>query len=356
MDSYIRIFRALGDSTRLRALRALQGAGRELCVCEIADALKETQYNASRHMRILKDAGLVRERKDGRWVFYSLAEPEDEFIGHILETVASIGKDTTETDRLEKEPTGRCATEEEDCCSDDTAESVKEAVRERYGDIAARGGSCCSTDSCCSGNGTDRAGYTDKDIESVPEETITGLGCGNPLALVDIDESDTVLDLGSGSGFDCFLAAKRAGRVIGVDMTEEMINRSREIAERHGYRNVDFVLGEIEHLPIEDNAIDVMISNCVINLSPDKKKAFSEAYRVLKPGGMMVISDTVLEKELPEEVKRDPEAWCGCITGAVRLEEYLSIIKSSGFEILSVDERQLNETVASATIRAKKEA
>jgi len=199
-------------------------------------------------------------------------------------------------------------------------------------------------------------GYADEDIESVPEETITGLGCGNPLALAELDENDTVLDLGSGSGFDCFLAAKRAERVIGIDMTEEMVDRSREIAGRYGYKNVEFLLGEIEDLPIEDGTIDVVTSNCVINLSPDKKKAFSEAYRVLKPGGIMVISDTVLEKELPEEVKRDPDAWCGCIAGAMRREEYIRTIRSSGFEILSVDERQLNETVASATIRAKKGA
>jgi ArsR family transcriptional regulator len=358
MDSYIRTFKALGDSTRLRALRALQGAGRELCVCEIADALKETQYNTSRHMRILKNAGLVRERRDGRWVFYSLTEPGDEFARHILEAVISIKDDEIKEDiiKLGKQHSGRCATEGAGCCSEDTAESVKEAVRERYGDIASRGGSCCLTDSCCSGNGTYRAEYTDKDIESVPEETITGLGCGNPLAIADINEKDTVLDLGSGSGFDCFLAAKRAGRVIGVDMTEEMIDRSREIAERYRYKNTEFLLGEIEHLPIEDSTIDVVISNCVINLSPDKKKVFSEAYRVLKPGGMMVISDTVLEKELPEAIKRDPEAWCGCIAGAMSPEDYTGTIRSSGFEIISVDKRPANETVASITIRARKEA
>ena len=356
MDSYIRIFKALGDSTRLRAIRTLQEAGRELCVCEIADVLKETQYNASRHMRILKDAGLVRERKDGRWVFYSLTEPGDEFARHVLETVGFIKDDEIKEDiaKLGKRQSGRCATERADCCSEDTAESVKEAVRERYGDIASRGDSCCSTDSCCSGNGTYRAGYTDKDIESVPEETITGLGCGNPLALAEIKESDTVLDLGSGSGFDCFLAAKRAERVIGVDMTEEMINRSRKIAEQHGYKNVEFVLGEIESLPIEDNTIDVVMSNCVINLSQDKKKVLSEAYRVLKPGGTMVISDTALEKELPEEVRKDPEAWCSCIAGAVNREEYLRIIRDTGFEIIYVRSQAFNEFVDSITIKVKK--
>jgi len=355
MDSCIRIFRALGDSTRLRALRALQDAGRELCVCEIADALKETQYNTSRHMRILKDAGLVRERKDGRWVFYSLAEPEDEFTRRILEAAACTRDDTTEKGRLEREPTCRCEDDKAgDCCSEDTAESVREAVRERYGYLASQGGSCCSTDSCCSGNGTDRTGYASEDVESVPKEVITGLGCGNPLALADIDENDTVLDLGSGSGFDCFLAAKRAGRVIGVDMTEKMIDRSREIAERYGYKNVEFLLGEIENLPIEDNTIDVVISNCVINLSPDKKKVFSEAHRVLKPGGTMVISDTVLEKELPEEVKKDPEAWCGCIAGAMSPEDYIEIIRSSGFEILYTKVQTFNEFVDSIAIKAKK--
>ena len=359
MDYYTRAFKALGDSTRLRALRALQEAERELCVCEIADALKETQYNISRHMRILKDAGLVKERKGGRWVFYSLAEPENEFTKRILKAAACTRDDMTEEEsiRLEKELAGRCeADKTSDCCSEDTAESVKETVRKSYGTLALDGDSCCSTNSCCSGNGTDRAGYTDKDIENVPEEIITGLGCGNPLALADINENDTVLDLGSGGGFDCFLAAKKAKKVIGIDMTEEMVDRSRRIAERYGYANVDFVLGEIEHLPMDDKTIDVAISNCVINLSPDKKKVFSEAYRVLKLGGTMVISDTVLKKELPEEVKRDPEAWCNCIAGAVKLNDYLDMIKRAGFEIIGVDERPVDETMASVTIKAKKGA
>jgi SAM-dependent methyltransferase/DNA-binding transcriptional ArsR family regulator len=344
----------------MRAIRALQEAGRELCVCEIAEALKETQYNTSRHMRILKDAGLVKERKDGRWVFYSLAEPEDEFTKHILEAISNTKDENMAEDsrRLKEQPvnSSRCATDEEGCCDmrETEAADTKEAVRKSYGALASNDSPCCPTDSCCSGSGAEETGYTRDDVESVPEEVITGLGCGNPLVLADIDGGDTVLDLGSGSGFDCFLAAKKAERVIGIDMTEEMVNRSREIAERHGYKNVEFLLGEIENLPIEDNTIDVVISNCVINLSPDKRKVFSEAYRVLKPGGIMVISDTVLEKELPEVLKRDPEAWCGCIAGAMRREEYLKAIRDSGFEITYARSQAFNEFVDSITVKAKK--
>jgi SAM-dependent methyltransferase/DNA-binding transcriptional ArsR family regulator len=367
MESYIRTFKALSDDTRLRALIALQNAGRELCVCELADALNETQYNISRHMKILKDAGIVQERKDGRWVFYYLKKPKDEFMVKIFESISSIQDETLVEDnqrlnaRQAVREDGKCECDVEtnedeigECCARDSIkDGIKDIVRKRYGDLASKSDSCCSVDSCFS-NDVIEEEYGKEDVASVPVESIMGLGCGNPLAFAEIKGGDTVLDLGSGSGFDCFLASKKARRVIGVDMTEEMIIKSKELAERYGYRNVEFMLGEIEDLPVDDNTIDVIMSNCVINLSPDKEKVFSEAYRVLKPEGRMVISDIVLEGDLPEEVKRDPDAWCSCVAGAMKKEDYLALIKSAGFDILSADERPSDDVITSITIKAKK--
>jgi len=165
------------------------------------------------------------------------------------------------------------------------------------------------------------------------------LGCGNPAALAALKEGETVLDLGSGGGIDVFLAAKRVGpkgKVIGVDMTEEMIKRAKSIAKKHNYDNVEFRLGEIENLPVEDNSIDVIISNCVINLSPDKEKVFREAYRVLKNCGKIMISDLVTEGEIPEEIKKSFDAWAGCIAGALEKNEYLDIIRKAGFQKIKI--------------------
>ncbi len=166
-----------------------------------------------------------------------------------------------------------------------------------------------------------------------------GLGCGNPVALAALKEGDTVLDLGSGGGIDVFLAAKRVGhkgKVIGVDMTEEMIRRAKSAANKYGYTNVEFRLGEIENLPVEDDSVDVIISNCVINLSTDKEKVFREAYRVLKPGGKVMISDIVTEGELPEKVKKSFDAWAECIAGALEKNEYLGAIRKAGFKKVKV--------------------
>ena len=161
-----------------------------------------------------------------------------------------------------------------------------------------------------------------------------GLGCSNPTTIADLKAGEVVLDLGSGAGVDVFLAANKVGstgRVIGVDMTEEMVDKAKGIARIHGYHNVEFRLGEIEKLPVEDKSVDVIISNCVINLSPDKSKVFHEAYRALKPGGKLTVSDIVSEGALPDEIKNDPEAWAGCIAGALEQQEYLKKIKKAGF-------------------------
>ncbi len=225
---------------------------------------------------------------------------------------------------------------------------IKKAVREGYAEIAKREVSCCAPDSSCScgANTTETIskaiGYTDKELGSVPEGANLGLGCGNPTALASLAEGETVLDLGSGAGFDCFLAANKvgkSGKVIGVDMTTEMLEKARENARKGNYENVEFRLGEIENIPSADNSVDVVISNCVINLSPDKKGVFSEAFRVLKPGGRLMISDIVLQKELPDFIKNSIAAYIGCVSGAMKNEEYIELIKETGFEeVRIVDE------------------
>ena len=203
---------------------------------------------------------------------------------------------------------------------------VKKSVREGYAKIAQQESSCCNNESSCCGS-TDLArnisqniGYSDEEMNAVPEGANLGLGCGNPTALASLKEGETVLDLGSGAGFDCFLAANQVGekgRVIGVDMTPEMIIKARENAEKGGYDTVEFRLGEIENLPAADNSADVIISNCVINLAPDKSRVFRDAYRVLKPGGRLMVSDIVLTKELPEAIKNSITAYVGCVSGAM---------------------------------------
>lgn len=221
-------------------------------------------------------------------------------------------------------------------------DKIKQVVKNAYSKIASQGG-CCS---CGCGINSDNEeiaksiGYSEEEIDSAFEANL-GLGCGNPIALGKINEGETVLDLGSGAGFDCFLARKKvgdSGKVIGVDMTEEMINKARVNAEKYGYKNVEFKLGEIENLPVADDSIDVAISNCVINLVPNKEKAFQEIYRVLKKGGRMYLSDIVLLANLSEELKNDEELLAGCVGGALLKDEYVSIIKKAGFEVSILSE------------------
>ncbi len=227
-------------------------------------------------------------------------------------------------------------------------EEIKKAVREGYAKIAKQDSSCCGPVNSCCGS-TDLAqdisksiGYTEEELKAVPEGANLGLGCGNPVALASLEEGETVLDLGSGAGFDCFLAADRVGkngRVIGIDMTPEMVEKARENARKSNYANVEFRLGEIENLPVADNSVDIVISNCVINLAPDKGRVFSEVFRALKPGGRLMISDIVLLKELPDFIKDSIEAYIGCLSGAIMRDEYLGAIKTAGFqEVRIVDE------------------
>jgi SAM-dependent methyltransferase len=230
---------------------------------------------------------------------------------------------------------------------------IRDVVREKYGaaaEDAASGAGCCSQGSGCGcgcqdgGQGTLAAlGYTEEQAKAIPEGANLGLGCGNPLASAGIRWGETVLDLGSGAGIDAFLAAREVGargRVIGVDMTPAMLARARENAAKGGFTNVEFRLGEIEHLPVADATIDVIISNCVINLSPEKPLVFREAWRVLRPGGRMVVSDIVLTRPLPDAVRKSVEAYVGCVAGASMKEEYLRLVREVGFEGVEVVEEK----------------
>jgi arsenite methyltransferase len=227
-------------------------------------------------------------------------------------------------------------------------ENVKKEVRNRYAKVAKTGGSCCASSvSCCSASTNKQVskmiGYSDEEMGSIPEGANLGLGCGNPTALASLKEGERVLDLGSGAGFDVFLAAKKVGKqgkVIGVDMTPEMLDKARANAKSGKYTNVEFRLGEIENLPVADNSVDVIISNCVINLAPNKKRVFEEAFRVLAPSGRLMVSDIVLLKKLPESVQQNVEAYAGCISGAELKEKYLELIRNAGFqEVKVIDEK-----------------
>ena len=218
---------------------------------------------------------------------------------------------------------------------------IKKAVKNRYTKSAHENTSCCPT--CNSKNEiteqTKSIGYSTHELKNIPESAILGLGCGNPTILADLKEGETVLDLGSGAGIDVFLSANKVGEnghVIGIDMTEEMIKKAEKIAKENGYRNVEFRLGEIENLPVKDNTVDVIISNCVINLSTDKLQTFKEAYRVLKPGGRLLVSDLVTEDVLPEDIKKSFDAWSGCIAGALQKNEYIDTIKKAGFHDVNI--------------------
>lgn len=259
-------------------------------------------------------------------------------------------------------------------------DEIRQAVRKNYGEIAKTDSSCCggTPPSCCGdGNGpsaTDvsaRVGYSAEDLADVPEGANMGLGCGNPHAIASLQPGETVLDLGSGGGIDCFLAAKavgRQGRVIGVDMTPEMISKSREYAEKSKMSNVEFRLGEIEHIPAADNSVDVIMSNCVINLSPEKSSVFNEAFRVLKGGGRLAITDIVATAPMPAHIKENIELHAGCVAGAAQIDELKTMLEEAGFTNIRIQpkagskefirewapESKIEDFVVSATIEAVK--
>lgn len=257
-------------------------------------------------------------------------------------------------------------------------DDIRGAVRKSYGKIASATGCGCASGTCCGApDGVTAAdislklGYSSDEVSGVPEGANMGLGCGNPQAIAALSPGETVLDLGSGGGFDCFLAARavgEAGRVIGVDMTLEMISKARQNAVKAGFKNVDFRLGELENLPVTDGSIDVIISNCVINLSPEKAKVFQEAFRVLKPGGRLAVSDVVRTAEMPDSVKEDLAMYTGCIAGASSVPELESMLQSAGFRAIRIGLKNesrafirdwapgtnIEDYVVSATIEAAK--
>jgi len=255
-----------------------------------------------------------------------------------------------------------------------TNDDVRNAVRDHYGNVAKAATTTACVPGCCRApdpTASLKLGYAAEDVASVPEGADMGLGCGNPQAVAALKTGETVLDLGAGGGFDCFLAAKQvgaSGRVIGVDMTPEMVTKARRNAERLGSINVEFRLGEIEHLPLADATVDVVLSNCVINLSPDKTATFREAFRVLKPGGRLAISDVVATHELPNELKEQLATHAACIAGAATVDELRSALARAGFSEVVVEVRhesrsfisewlpgsKAEEYVASAAIRATK--
>ncbi len=250
-----------------------------------------------------------------------------------------------------------------------SSDQVKEKVKERYAKIAeGKISSCCGESATPSEDtyttDTMAEKYAVGDVEGIPEEANLGLGCGTPTAFLDLREGETVLDLGSGGGIDVFIAAKKVGprgRAFGVDMTPEMIQKAQENARRTNFTNVEFRLGEIENLPIETESIDRVISNCVINLVPDKSKAFKEIHRVLREGGSFVVSDIVAIGEIPDDMKRDMELWAGCVAGALKKEDYLGTIKECGFENVSILSEKTYDylrtdryALASITIRGEK--
>ena len=259
-----------------------------------------------------------------------------------------------------------------------TSNEIRQLVREQYGKVAQSPGKSCCASSCCShesGQSADETaqamGYSLEEITAVPEGSNLGLGCGNPQSIASLKGGETVLDLGSGAGLDVFLAARQvgdSGLVIGVDMTPDMVTRARSSAEKSGFENVEFRLGEIEYLPVANDSVDVIISNCVINLSPEKEQVFREAFRVLKPGGRLAISDIVATAELPEEARKDLALYTGCMAGASLIEDLERALTDSGFAQIKIAPkdhsksfirewaagRGIEDCVVSATIQASK--
>jgi arsenite methyltransferase len=254
--------------------------------------------------------------------------------------------------------------------AESSSEIVREEVRRRYG-ATARGETSTCGDECCTSTNADALGYSAEQSAIAPEAANLGLGCGNPLAIASLQPGQTVLDLGSGAGFDCFLAAQAvgpSGRVIGVDMTHEMLAKARENAKKNGFGNIEFRLGEIEALPVADETVDVIISNCVINLSPEKQRVFDEAFRVLKSGGRLAVADMVATAPLPDEIKSDWAAYTGCMAGASQISEVEKMLREAGFDQIKIGPKdasrsfirewlpgkQIEDYLVSATIEAVK--
>lgn len=344
LESKVKFFKALADGTRLTILSYL--LEHSYCACDFSALTEKDQSTVSKHLKVLFEAGILKYDKKGRNIIYTIRDQDTENL------LVSLGireikpccngpKDSgaffTDETMHKEEPTGRKEGEIMD------AGEKKAVIKKKYGEIALAGGSCCSSGCCGDSSATDMSksiGYSEDDLRAVPDANL-GLGCGNPTAFAELKPGNVVLDLGSGAGFDCFLAAQKvgnSGKIIGVDMTQSMLEKARANALKYGYSNVEFRLGDIEELPVESKSIDIIISNCVINLASDKEKVFREAFRVLKPGGRMYISDMVLLAELPEDLKDDKDLLAGCVAGALLKEEYLRLLKNAGFSVEILDE------------------
>jgi arsenite methyltransferase len=330
LEKKVKFFKALADGTRLTILSYLLEHG--YCACDFSSLTEKDQLTISKHLKVLVEAGMLKSEKRGRNIIYTIREikpccngPKDSRSFLMDETVDK------------KEYMNKREGEIMD------ANEKKEIIKKKYGEIAMTGGSCCFSECCGDVNVIDLSksvGYSEDNIKAVPDANL-GLGCGNPTAFAELKAGDVVLDLGSGAGFDSFLAAKKvgsSGKVIGVDTTQTMLEKAQINALHYGYSNVEFRLGDIESLPVKSKSVDVIISNCVINLAPDKEKVFMEAFRVLKPGGRMYISDIVLLAKLPEDLKNDKDLLAGCVAGAILKEEYLSLLKKAGFSVEILDE------------------
>ncbi|HVP38239.1 MAG TPA: arsenite methyltransferase [Candidatus Saccharimonadales bacterium] len=309
---------ALAHPARVAIVRMLLERGE--CVCgQIVLGLPLAQATVSQHLKVLKQAGLVRGEVDGPRVCYCI-DPAG--IARVKALVGGL-----------KPPGGEMSVEQD----------IRIVVRDKYGAIAEGRRGCAP--GCCGENPgvMDLLGYTAEQAAAVPEGADLGLGCGNPLAHAAVRPGETVLDLGSGAGIDCFLAARETGPtgwVIGVDMTPAMLEKARANAAKAGVANVEFRLGEIEHLPVPDGAVDVVISNCVVNLSPDKPQVFREALRALRPGGRMLVSDLVLLRPLDPALQKNVDLYVGCVAGAALREDYLRMIREAGFAGVEVVEER----------------
>ncbi|MBI2886122.1 MAG: arsenite methyltransferase [Chloroflexi bacterium] len=329
-DTALRTLEALSHPVRLRILDLL--GQREACFCgDMVEVFGMAQSTVSHHLKVLKEAGLIRGTSQGIWVCYCL-DPEG-----------------LERARLAVDRRLRRATDytQEEMKVSEQHEAIKEAVRGYYGQKArSQIGRLTSASpllpvlesaACCSAEETTApAGATDALPEDISQFS---LGCGNPVGIASIQPGEAVLDLGSGGGLDCFLAAQRTGpqgRVIGVDMNPDMVALARKNTARVQAQNVEFRLGELEHLPVESETVDLVISNCVINLVPDKNAVFREAFRALRPGGRLCVADIVASAPLPASLRDDPQQWCGCVAGAIPQEEYLERLRAAGFQDLQV--------------------
>ena len=327
---------ALAEPTRLQIVEQL--ARGECCVCDLQGALDAAQSRLSFHLKKLKEAGILEDRREGRWAYYSLVPGA---LDEVVEGLSSLRR-------------GRGG----DIRDKGDTVDIGEVVREKYGDAARAVQEKGARASCCgsgSGSGDGSGGgcgtatpdpiteglYDEATRDALPEGAVlASLGCGNPTLLADLKEGEVVLDLGSGGGIDVLLSARRVGptgKAFGVDTTPEMLALARANAAAAGVSNVQFLEGEIEALPLPDASVDVIISNCVVNLSADKGKVIREAFRVLRPGGRFAVSDVVARGELPEDLRRSLELWVGCVAGALEDSTFLALLHDAGFVDASIE-------------------